>query len=137
RVSARRLLVARACARPEVRLRPRAETAGRLLLFPATVGRQRLQAAEPVPALDGPSRRAGSRRLEANSTVEADRSARYARDSRRALPAADALCESWLAHGARHHCLAAAARSGRPGQVRLRPVPHRDDERMRLQSWAG
>ena len=37
--------------------------ARRLLLLSAAVGRQRLQAAEPVPALDGAARRAGSRRL--------------------------------------------------------------------------
>ena len=35
--------------------------------FPAAVGRQRLQAAEPVPALDGPPRRARSRRLDARA----------------------------------------------------------------------
>ncbi len=47
------------------------------------------------------------------------------------------LHEPGLADGARHHGVAAAARSGRPGEVRLRALPPRDDERLRLQSRAG
>ena len=47
-------------------LRPACPTrAGRLLLLSAAVGRQRVQAAEPVPALDGAPRRARSRRVDA------------------------------------------------------------------------
>ena len=39
--------------------------------------------------------------------------------------------------GARHHRVAARARSGRSGEVRLLAVPPRHDERLRLQSRAG
>ena len=39
----------------------------RLLLLSAPVGGQRLQAAEPVPALDGPPRRGGPRRVDVDA----------------------------------------------------------------------
>ena len=68
---------------------------------------------------------------------EAGRAARHARHSRRPVPAADALHQPGMAHGARHHRLAAAARRGGSGQVRLRDVPPRDDERVRIQSRPG
>src|SRR5438046_868835 len=42
-----------------------------------------------------------------------------------------------MAHGPRHHGLAAAARRRRSGEVRLRVVSHRDDERVRVQSGTG
>ena len=65
---------------------PRA--AGRLLFLPASVSRQRLQAAEPLPSLDGPARRARPRRLVPDRDRVARRPARYARDSRGTLPSA-------------------------------------------------
>ena len=71
------------------RVRPRRQSGARRLLFlSAALGRQRLQAAEPVPALDGAPRRARPRRLVAVSRVSARRSARHARHPRRPLPAA-------------------------------------------------
>ena len=69
RMSARRSTASRRarwrwiCRRPTAACR----AAGRLLLLPAPVGGQRLQAAEPVPALDGAPRRARSRRLDARA----------------------------------------------------------------------
>ena len=89
RRGARQLLDAGDGARSESRVRPGPEAAGRLLLLSASVGRVGLQAAEPVSALDGPPRRARSRRVEARVAGEADRAARHARDSRRPLPAPD------------------------------------------------
>ena len=59
----------------------------RLLLLSAPSGGQRLQAAEPVPALDGAPRRSRSRRVDARSRREADRAARHPRD-----PAGHAAC---------------------------------------------
>ena len=47
----------------------RAGARRRLLLLSAAVGGQRLQAAEPVPALDGAPRRSGSRRVDVDSAV--------------------------------------------------------------------
>ena len=87
---ARQLLDAGAGARSDGGVRPRAEAAGRLLFLSAAVGRQRLQAAESVSALDGAPRRARSRRLDARVAGAADRAARHARHPRRPLPAADA-----------------------------------------------
>ena len=89
------------------------EAPRRLLLLSAALGRLGLQAAEPVSPLDGPPRRARSRRVEAGVAGEADRAARHARDPRRPLPAADRLHEPGVADGARHHGVAADARSGR------------------------
>ena len=65
-------------ARRAAGLRPRAEARRRLLLLSAAVGRQRLQAAEPVPALDGAQRRSRSRRLAFGPARAADRAARHA-----------------------------------------------------------
>ena len=47
------------------------------------------------------------------------------------------LHQPGVAHGARHHRVAAPARSGRSGEVRLRALPPRDDERVRLRAGAG
>ncbi len=52
---ARQLFDARAGARSAVGLRKGAEAPGGLLLLPASVRRERLQAAESVPAMDGPA----------------------------------------------------------------------------------
>ena len=60
---ARHLFAARAGARHAPGLRPRPEARRRLLLFPAAVGGQRLQAAQPVPALDGARRCSRSGRV--------------------------------------------------------------------------
>ena len=81
---------ARAGARPESRVRPRAQTArASATSFRGRRPAQRLQAPESVSALDGAARRARSRRLDARVAGEADRAARHARDSRGPLPAAD------------------------------------------------
>ena len=45
--------------------------------------------------------------------------------------------EPRMADGPRHYRVAPAPGSGRPGQVRLRALPPRDDERLRLQPDAG
>ena len=66
-------------------------TTRRLLLLSAALGGQRVQAAEPVPALDGAPRRARPRRVDARLAGAADRAARHACHSRRPMPAADAL----------------------------------------------
>ncbi len=137
---ARQLFGARAGARPDsgVRTRRHAQRGrGVAYFFPRPSSGQRLQAAEPVSALDGAPRRARSRRLDARVAGEADRAARHPRHSRRPLPAADALHEPGLGDGARHHRVAAADRSGRSGQVRLLALPPRHDERLRLQPRAG
>ena len=109
---ARQLLDARAGAGSQGRVRPCARAARRLLLLSAAVGRQRVQAPEPVSALDGAQGRAGSRRVDARLAGQAHRAARHARDPRRAVPAPDALHEPGLADGPRHHGVAAPARSG-------------------------
>ena len=75
--------------------------------FPRPSAGSALQAAEPVPALDGAPRRARSRRLVAHLAGLARRAARHARDPRRPLPAPDAIHEPRLADGARHHGVAA------------------------------
>ena len=110
---------------------------GRLLLLSAAVGRQRLQAAEPVPAVDGPARRSRPRRLDRDAAVAADRAARHARHPARPLPPADALHDARVADGRRHHRVAARARSGRSGALRFFALPRRHDERLRLRPAAG
>ena len=80
---------ARASRGPAARLRPPPRTPGVHALLPAALGRQRLQAAEPVPALDGPARRHRPRRLDARLAGAADRAARRARDPRGPVPRAD------------------------------------------------
>ena len=63
------------------------EARRRLLFLSAAVGGQRLQAPQPVPALDGPQRRSRSRRLAIGPARAADRAARYAHH-----PARHAAC---------------------------------------------
>ncbi len=109
----------------------------RLLLLPARLGRQRMQTAEPVHALDGASRRARSGRVVAGGAGQADRAAGHTRDSCRPLSRAHPLHQPGLAHGARYHRVAAPARSGRSRQVRFLALPPGDDERLRIQSCAG
>ena len=134
---ARQLLDAGAGARHPPRLRPRAEAPRRVLFLSAAVRGQRLQAAEPVPAVDGAARRGRSGRLDARVAGAADRAARHARDPPRPLPAADALHQPWLADGGRHHRVAAGARSRRSRALRFLDLPRRHDERLRLRPEAG
>ena len=49
----------------------------------------------------------------------------------------DALYEPWLEDGRRHHGVAARARSGRSGEVRLLAVPPRHGGSVRVQPRAG
>ena len=99
-----------------------ASRARRRLLLLAPVVRRRVQAAEPVPALDGQARCRGFRHLEERSAVQADRSARHPRDPRRQVSAADALHEPGMEDGGRHHRVAARAGSRRSSEVRLLAV---------------
>ena len=93
------------------------ERAGRLLLLPAAVGRQRVQAAESVPALDGAQGRHRPWRLVASSAVATDRPSRYSRHPAGAVPSADALPESGLEDGSGNY-LGAARRSNPDDPVR-------------------
>src|SRR5262249_31810120 len=138
RRGARQFFGPRAGARRAIRVRAPAAGAGRRrLLLSTTVGRQRLQAPEPVPAMDGAPRRGGSRRVDVDSSRQADCAARHPRDPSRALPAAHDLHVARLAHGGRHHRLAARDRSRGSRAVRLLALPRRHDERLRLRPPAG
>ena len=110
---------------------------GRLLLLPASVGRERVQAPEPVPAVDGPARRSRSRRVDSRPRLEADRPARHACDPARALPAIDALRQPGMEDGRGHHGGPQATRSGRSRALRFFAVPRRHDERVRLRQKTG
>ena len=66
-----------------------------------------------------------------------DRAARHPRHSPRPLPAVDALRQPRVEDGRRHHRLAAPARSGRSGALRLLDLPRRHDERLRLRQETG
>ena len=134
RVGAGQFFESRAGPRSARGIRHRSAPAWRLFLLPAAVGRERVQAPEPVSALDGPARCARSRRVGARVSVEARHPARYACRSRRQVPATDAPDQPGLADGARHHPFAAQARCRRPGEVRFRALPPRDDECVRVQS---
>ena len=118
------------CAPPTA---ARAEAAGRLLFLSAAVGRQRVQAAEPVPALDGAQDAIDLGVWTQRVAGAADRAARHARDPAGPVPAADALHEPGLEDGRRDHRVAARARSRGSGALRLLAVPRRHDERVRLQ----
>src|SRR5262245_16486277 len=96
-----------------------------------------MQAAEPVPAMDGPPRCTGSRVLAARLAGKTHRAARHARDPRRPLLALDDLHESRLADGSPDHRVAARTGSRGSREIRLRVVPHRDDERVRVQPRTG
>ena len=114
------------------RLRANEAAAGRRLLLLASVIRRRLQAAEPVPALDGPPRSRRSRRVvegrPGQLIVPLD--THIIRVGRCLRP--DALSQSGMADGRRHHRVAAPPRSRRSGQVRLLDLPPRHDERLRI-----
>jgi hypothetical protein len=134
---ARKLLSARPGPRSSSGVWPSASTTGGALLFSAAVRRQRLQAIELVSSMDGSSRRARSRRLVPSRAGKAHRAARHPRHPRRTLPAADAIYKPGMGDGARHHRDAQTPGSRRSGQVRLRAVSPRHDERLRVQSCAG
>ena len=118
---------------------PRLPTrAGVCYFFPRPSGRQRLQAAQPVSALDGSPRRDRPRRVAVAAAVAADRAARHARHPARPVPAADAPRQPGLEDGRR----TSRRRCGRidpagPGALRLLAVPRRHDERVRLQPRAA
>ena len=82
----------------------RAAAPGRVLFLPSPFGRERVQAPEPLSAMDGPyvtkSISARGRRLPA---CQADRSARHPRHQARSLSAADALRQPRMEDGCRHH----------------------------------
>ena len=101
-----RQLSTRARARPPPRVRPRAASSGRVLLLPAAVRRQRLQAAQPVSSMDGEGGRSGPRGVEGPSARQADRAARYARHSSRPVPSAHAVHQPGVENGRRHHRVA-------------------------------
>ncbi len=113
-----------------------ARIAGRLLLLSAALGRIRLQAVESVSALDGPPRRARSRRLDERPAVSAGRAARHARHPGRPLSRPDPLHQPRLGDGARNHRRAAGPRRPGSGEVRLRALSSRHDERVRVQPRA-
>ena len=118
------------------RLRPGAEAPRRLLLLSAAVGGQRLQALEPVHAVDGATGRNRSGCLDEGAGVTTDCAARHARDSRRTVPASHTVRQPGLEDGRGDHRLAEGDRSGRSGAIRLFTLPSRDDERLRIQARA-
>ena len=69
--------------------------------------------------------------------VAAGRAARHARDPTGPVPAADALPLGRVAHGGRHHRVAARHRPGRPRSLRLLDLPRRHDGQLRVQDEAG
>ena len=108
-----------------------AETSRSVLLLPAAVGRQRVQAAQSVLALDGAARRGRSRCLDLGVARAAHRAAGHPCDQAGPLPPADEVRQPGLADGRRHHPGAARAGSRRSGAVRFRVVSRRDDGRVR------
>ncbi len=78
-----------------------------LLLLPAALGRQRVQAAESVPALDGAQRRHRPWRLVASFFRATDRPSGYSRHPGGAVPSADALPQSGLEDGSGNYLGAA------------------------------
>ena len=109
---------------------------GLLFLSPAVRG-LRVQAPEPVPAMDGAPRRARSRRVDDRAGVGARRAARHARHQGGTLPRADALRQPRVGDGPGDHRRAARARPGRSREIRLLAVPPRHDERLRVQPRAA
>ncbi len=78
--------------------------------FPRPSAGIRVQAAESVSALDGPPRRARSRRVDERPAVSARRAARHARHPGRPLPRPDALHQPRLGDGPGDHRRAAGPR---------------------------
>jgi hypothetical protein len=82
---------------------PRAEAARRHILLPAPFCRKRVQTAQPVPALDGSSRRDRFGCLDPSFTGAPHCSARHACHPLGALSSADPLHEPWLENGVGNH----------------------------------
>src|SRR5204863_7107561 len=94
--------------------------------------RERLQALEPVPALDGAGTGRGRlRALARGAGGRAGGAARYARAPDRALHRADAEEGSIVEDRGGRHAAAAAAGWGGPGALRLRAQPPRDQRDLR------
>ena len=107
--------------------------AWRLLFLPAALGRIRLQAAESLSPLDGPPRRARSRRVDERPAVSAGRAARHARHPGRPLSRPHPLHQPRLGDGPGNYRRAAGPRRPGSGEVRLRALSSRHDERVRVQ----
>src|SRR5690606_27321485 len=88
-------------------------------------------------AVDGPSGRCRSGRMDACPCVEADRAARHAHDSRRPVSAPHASCVAQLGDGRRHHRRPPGHRPERPRPVRFLTLPPEHDGRMRISGEAG
>ena len=106
----------------------------RALLLSVPGGGQRLQAPQPLPALDGPPRRRRPRRLAAAGPVAARAPARRPHLRDRAPRAPDPLPLAGLGHGPRRHPPPPPARPRGPGEVRLRLPPHGPAEARREQA---
>jgi hypothetical protein len=91
-----------------------AEAARGLLLLPASVAGQRMQAAESFPALDGQARHHRPGRMDPRVTGAADRTARHARHPPRPLPSPDDVCEPGMEDGGADYGVTARDRSGDP-----------------------
>src|SRR6266581_179521 len=103
---------------------PSAQRRRRALLLSLARGRQRVQAAEPLPALDGPEGRGGPRRLDGGVPGDPRHAPRRPHLRDRPPDAADALQVARLADGPRHHAPPAPFRPPGSRQVRLRLPPH-------------
>ena len=136
---ARVVLAARAGARPDARLRPARRRADRRAATSSRGRRrQRLQAAEPVPALDGPARR---RSISASGRASRRRGS-SCRSTRTSSGWASACGltryrEPRLADGGRHHRVAARASTRRSGALRLLALPRRHDGQLRVRPQAA
>jgi hypothetical protein len=80
-----------------------AQTARGLLLFRSAVDRRRVQAAEPVPPMDGPAGRGRSWRLDDGGSEAAGRSARYAHHPNGEVPSFDPTGHTRLEDGGGDH----------------------------------
>ena len=107
------------------------------VLLSAACCRQRLQAAQSVPAVDGSTRRDRPWRLVEGLACATDRAARYPRHPPGPMFEADALHQPGMEDGPRHHERAASVRLAGSGSLRFRAVPRRDDERLWLSEASG
>ena len=138
RPGARLVFDARAGDRPARRLRTRVpRQRGVSLLLPATLCRQRLQASQPVSALDGSTdaidlgvwTKVSPARLIVPLDTHVIRLGRCLRLTRYASP-------GWKM-AARYHGCAAGLRSAGPCALRLCAVPRRHDERVWISQAPG
>ena len=107
-----------------------------LLLFRPAVDRRRVQAAEPVPPMDGPAGRGRSWRLDDGGSEAAGRSARYPHHPNGEVPSSDPTGHTRLEDGGGDHRVPPMSRPGRSRALRLRPVPPEHDGRLRIRSQA-